>query len=82
VYEIVGQAGKTASTLYSVFPAAGNLAIAYVVYLDGLGKPPRGVLRYDAYLNVAGIIALLFLLRLVFPERKPGEDRPDPALDE
>lgn len=79
VYEIVGTAGKTASTLYSVFPAAGNLAIAYVVALDGKGNGARGVLYNDAMLNIAGIVALLFLLRIVFPPTPQERDVVNPS---
>ncbi|MBX9688268.1 MAG: MFS transporter, partial [Candidatus Obscuribacterales bacterium] len=71
VYEIVGTAGSTASTLYSVFPAAGNQAIAYVLFLDGQAHHAfgtRGLLWADACLNIAGVIILLLLLRVVFPE--------------
>lgn len=73
VYEIVGTAGTTASTLYSVFPAAGNQAIAYVTFLDGLGHKhwgAPGMLASDAALNVAGIVALLVVLRFAFPHRQ------------
>lgn len=73
VYEIVGTAGSTASTLYSVFPAAGNQAIAYTLFFDGQANKsfgPRGLLWTDAALNIAGVIALLFLLRVVFAEKK------------
>jgi MFS family permease len=73
VYEIVGTAGSTASTLYSVFPAAGNQAIAYTLVVDGLANKAmgvRGLLWADAGMNIAGVIALLFLIRVVFPDKK------------
>lgn len=79
VYEIVGDAGPTAATLYSVFPAAGNQAIAYVMVLDGLASKHwgvRGLLWTDASLNIAGVLALLLLLRVVFPERTQREEIP------
>lgn len=80
VYEIVGDAGPTAATLYSVFPAAGNQAIAYVMMLDGLafGKwGIRGLIWTDAGLNLAGVAVLLLLLRVVFRERPAAETRPE-----
>lgn len=86
VYDIVGTAGSTASTLYSVFPAAANQAIAYVLILDGMAHKQwgtRGLFVVDALLNIGGVIALLLLLRVVFPEGKlkpavtPGH--PEPA---
>lgn len=76
VYEIVGTAGKTASTLYSVFPAAGNQALAYMMLLDGLGHrywSTRGMLLTDAALNVAGVVGLVLLLSVVFRERPAAE---------
>lgn len=73
VYEIVGTAGSTASTLYSVFPAAGNQAIAYVLFLDGKGQQrwgTQGLFLTDGLLNLAGVGILLLLLRVAFPDRK------------
>lgn len=77
VYEIVGTAGSTASTLYSVFPAAGNQAIAYTLFLDGRAHRAwgtRGLLLSDAFMNLAGVLALLLLLRVVFPEKQAGKE--------
>ncbi len=73
VYEIVGTAGSTASTLYSVFPAAGNQAIAYVLFFDGKAHHAwgtRGLFLCDGLLNLAGVAVLLLLLKVVFPDRK------------
>jgi PAT family beta-lactamase induction signal transducer AmpG len=73
VYEIVGTAGNTASTLYSVFPAAGNQAIAYTLALDGIGNHrwgTRGLLCTDAALNMIGVALLLLLLRVIFRDKK------------
>jgi MFS family permease len=73
VYEIVGTAGSTASTLYSVFPAAANQAIAYTMFIDGQANHlwgVRGLLWADAAMNIAGVIALLFLLRIAFPDKR------------
>lgn len=72
VYEIVGTAGSTASTLYSVFPAAGNQAIAYVLFLDGKAHQAagtKGLFLCDAALNLAGVVLLLVLLKFAFPDR-------------
>ena len=72
VYEIVGDAGRSASTLYSVFPAVGNQAIAYMLLLDGGAQHlwgTRGLWAADAALNAAGVAALMLLLRVVRPER-------------
>lgn len=83
VYEIVGTAGKTASTLYSVFPAAGNQAISYTVFLDGKAGGQWGtkaIFWADAALNMAGVMFLFLLLKVVFPDKansvKPEEAEP------
>lgn len=84
VYEIVEGAGSTASTLYSVFPAAGNQAIAYTLFFDGLAHKrwgTRGVLATDAVLNLLGVMALLVLLRLVFRDRGQAEEGQVPPLE-
>ncbi len=72
VYEIVGTAGSTASTLYSIFPAAGNQAIAYTLFFDGKAHRAWGISGLfwtDAALNIVGVIVLLVLLKVVFAER-------------
>lgn len=77
VYEIVGTAGKTASTLYSVFPAAGNQAISYTVFLDGKAGGmwgTRAIFWADAALNMIGVVFLFLLLRVVFPDKKQGKE--------
>ncbi len=77
VYEIVGTAGSTASTLYSVFPAAGNQAIAYTLFIDGQSNKAfgvKGLLWTDAAMNIAGVVALFFLLKIVFNERNKASD--------
>ncbi|MBX9695464.1 MAG: MFS transporter [Cyanobacteria bacterium] len=72
VYEIVGTAGSTASTLYSVFPAAGNQAIAYTLLIDGKAHKmwgTRGLFLCDAALNLIGVALLFLMLRIVFPDK-------------
>ena len=88
VYEIVGTAGVSASTLYSVVPAAGNQAIAYTVFVDGQAfRPPfgiRGLLLTDAAMNAVGVILLILLTRLVIGKNKSlapaGTQISEPAL--
>lgn len=73
VYEIVGTAGVSASTLYSIFPAAGNQAIAYTMFLDGQANRVfgvRGMLWADAVLNIAGAVLLVWLMRAVMKKNK------------
>jgi PAT family beta-lactamase induction signal transducer AmpG len=85
VYEIVGMAGRTASTLYSVFPAAGNQAIAYVLFLDGRAQrrwETQGLLWADAALNLAGVGLLVLLLRFMFPDRGKAKEVASETNDE
>jgi MFS transporter, PAT family, beta-lactamase induction signal transducer AmpG len=92
VYEIVGCAGSSASTLYSIFPAVGNMAIAYTVFVDGkashwfAGMAPNPALtgRYelnglcyaDAAMNIAGVVFLVLLTYLVIKKNKGAEGEP------
>ena len=80
VLEVVGAADAGASTRYTLFTAAANVAIAYVTWFDGKGSVwfeqrhgaglgPRGLLYTDAALNLIGIFVLLSLLRLLRPAR-------------
>ncbi|HWB12863.1 MAG TPA: MFS transporter [Pirellulales bacterium] len=85
VYEIVGPAGSAAATLYSVFPAAGNQAIAYTLLLDGAAQhawKTRGTLWTDAALNAGGAMLLLLLVRAVFSDRQTAETAPTGASEE
>jgi hypothetical protein len=85
VYEIVGPAGSAAATLYSVFPAAGNQAIAYTLLSDGAAQhawKTRGTLWTDAAMNAGGVIVLLLLVRTVFPERLTDPTAPSGADSE
>ena len=61
VLETIGRGGKAASAQYSLFVAAGNAAIAYVVIVDTRfhkAHGVEGVLGSDATLNVLGVIVL------------------------
>lgn len=73
VLEIIGNAGASASTQYVLFTAAGNLAISYVVKLEGYGytwwektygqaTAARGALYSDAALNMIGVVILMILI--------------------
>ncbi|MDB4959325.1 MAG: major facilitator superfamily 1 [Myxococcales bacterium] len=53
VLETIGQGGKAASTQYALFVAAGNIAIAYVGFVDtrfGGHEPLTGLQRWRGYL--------------------------------
>jgi MFS family permease len=74
VLEIIGDAGASASTQYTLFTAAGNLAIAYTGFIDTRfheAHGPRGLYVADAALNLLGIAVLSLMLRYVL-QRKPA----------
>ena len=76
VLETIGKGGAAASTQYALFVSCGNLAIAYVGFIDTRfheGYGPRGLLAVDAALNVAGIIALYYLFRAFGGLKKHAE---------
>jgi len=72
-YEVVGNSvGRAAATQYTLFTAAGNLAIGYVGKIDthyhrAFGV--SGVLMADAVQNVAGIVIMLIVFSVVFRKR-------------
>lgn len=69
VLEVVGRAGATASTQYTLFTAASNQAIGYTTFFLGKGAArwggPPGLLRTDAGLNVAGAVFLTCVMLLL-----------------
>ena len=61
VLETIGPNAKSASTRYSMFTAAGNVAIAYVGLVNTRFSDKHGVegvVMSDAALNIAGVIVL------------------------
>jgi len=61
VLETIGKAGKSAGTQFSLFIAAGNLAILYVGLVDTRFSDDygvEGVITSDAALNIAGVAIL------------------------
>lgn len=71
VLEIVGSAGATASTQYTLFTAAGNFAIMYTGWLDTRFHEKHGaraLFFVDAAANLVGI-ALLATLMLTLARR-------------
>ncbi|HEU4734005.1 MAG TPA: MFS transporter [Kofleriaceae bacterium] len=85
VLETIGRGGKAAATQYSLFTAAGNLAILYVGLIDtrfDRHHGVEGVITSDAVLNIAGVIVLgLVFWRLgSFGKwRHPAESDPAPG---
>jgi MFS transporter, PAT family, beta-lactamase induction signal transducer AmpG len=61
VLETIGADTKSASTRYSLFTAAGNVAITYVGFVDSRFEAHHGVagvVGSDAMLNIAGVVVL------------------------
>jgi MFS family permease len=61
VLETIGNDTKSASTRYSMFTAAGNVAIAYVGLIDSRFQEHHGVagvVGSDAALNLLGVVVL------------------------
>lgn len=61
VLETIGKDAKSASTRYSMFTAAGNVAIAYVGLVNSRFSRQHGVegvVGSDAVLNIAGVVVL------------------------
>lgn len=69
VLEVVGKAGASASTQYTLFTAAGNQAISYTTVLLGVGAArwggAPGMLRADALANTLGIVFLGVVMLIV-----------------
>jgi hypothetical protein len=83
VLEVIGEANASASTQYTLFTSAGNVAISYVGFIDGAGfdyfarhwnaaGAPRGLLVTDGALNLIGIALFLTMLALLRPEATPA----------
>ena len=76
VLDVVGYRRHAAATAYSVLNSSGNLAITYMVWLDGLGykhNGARGLMATDALANGASALALLaiaFAARHVWQRRE------------
>ena len=61
VLETIGDGGKAASTQYTLFSAAGNAAITYVLVIETRfhkNHGSEGVLLADAVLNLVGVIVM------------------------
>jgi len=61
VLETIGKDEKSASTKYTLFTAAGNVAIAYTGFVDSrfaANHGVAGVVGCDAALNIAGVVVL------------------------
>jgi MFS family permease len=79
VLEIIGKVDRSAATQYTLFDAAGNLATAYLAWLDGHGYDyfkarhlagSSGLLLTDAGMNIAGVIGLGLMMWLLSRRRR------------
>jgi PAT family beta-lactamase induction signal transducer AmpG len=86
VLETMGKAGPAAATQYSLFIAAGNLAITYVGLIDTRFNEHHGVegvVASDAALNIIGVVVLAFAfwrLGAFGKWRHPGVPEPAPEV--
>ena len=85
VLETVGEGGKAASTQYTLFTAAGNAAIAWVLVVDSRfhdAHGATGVVASDSGLNILGVIVLSIVFWKLGAfgkwrhDKKPTEDAP------
>lgn len=83
----IGQAGRAAATQYTLFVAAGNIAIAYVGFIDTRFESRHGVegvIWSDAALNLLGVAVLAIVfwrLRSFGRWRHAAGAGQEPALD-
>jgi MFS family permease len=83
VFDTIGEGGTAASTQYTLFSAAGNAAIAYVVVVDSRfheNYGPAGVVAADALMNIGGVIIMgLVFWRIGAFRKKPGPAATEPV---
>jgi PAT family beta-lactamase induction signal transducer AmpG len=84
VLETIGKGGKAAATQYSLFVAAGNLAILYVGLIDtrfDAAHGVEGVIGSDATLNIVGvaILGVVFWRLGSFGKWRHPAEEPEPA---
>ncbi|HZS39029.1 MAG TPA: hypothetical protein VFF06_19495, partial [Polyangia bacterium] len=74
VVETIGSGGQAIGTRYAMFQSAGNLAIAYVGFVDTRFQPVERTIAADGVLNLGGvaILALIFWRLGSFGKRATG----------
>jgi PAT family beta-lactamase induction signal transducer AmpG len=90
VLETIGKAGRAAATQYSLFVAAGNLAILYVGLIDtrfDKAHGVEGVIASDATLNIVGVVILAIVFwrlgsfgKWRHPAQPAESSAPEPAM--
>jgi PAT family beta-lactamase induction signal transducer AmpG len=77
VLDILGRRKHAAASGYAVLNSAGNLPIAYMTWLDGLGYQhwgARGLMATDAAANGSFVIILLLVAIFLGRYRNPDDD--------
>jgi len=76
ILEVLGHGRRAAATGYALLFSSGNLPLAYMTWLDGVGYKRsglRGLMGVDALANVAGGVLLLLIARYCAHRWKPQE---------
>ena len=77
--ELLGAGASTSGTQFTLFMAAVNVPVAYMLRLDGLGHAhfgARGMLAVDAGANAAFGLAFLIVLSIIRPRSYTAEAPP------
>jgi PAT family beta-lactamase induction signal transducer AmpG len=81
VLEFLGHSGKSGSARYSIINSMGNVPVAYMTAVDGLGYGRWGTRGLPAIDVVVGISGGMILLAH-FLSQKPAAPDPDAPVDE
>ena len=77
--EFLGDSGKSGSTRYSIINSLGNVPVAYMVALDGMGYGRWGTRGMPAADAVVGFIGGALLLAHFLMHKRPAEEQVIPA---
>lgn len=72
VLEFLGDSGKSGAARYSLINSLGNLPVAYMAYVDGLGYHRWGVHAVPATDAVVSAVAAALLLAVFLLRRRPA----------
>jgi PAT family beta-lactamase induction signal transducer AmpG len=80
VLEFLGKSGKSGSARYSIINALGNIPVASMVLIDGLGYAHWGIRGMPGIDVVVGSVASLSMLAYFLTHRR--KPTPDPRVDD
>jgi PAT family beta-lactamase induction signal transducer AmpG len=80
VLEFLGKSGKSGSARYSIINALGNIPVASMVLIDGLGYAHWGIRGMPGIDVVVGSVASLSMLAYFLTH--PRKTTPDPRVDD